>query len=384
MKNKSILTILSILGFLSTIKLAIVYYQSNYNPYATSSFCSINSFVDCDFVATTTKAVFLGVPLSYWGMFLYLFILMLLNVEKLFCIKGLGLLKVFKNPSAYISVLGSISSIISIILACTSLFVIHKICILCFVTYILNFLITYFSTDFSKEGLKNVFITSYNDFVDGVKNYTMPFVLAVILASVFLTYSTLEMPFASKRQSIKHFLQMKTNPYKAKGNLLGNKDGKIVVEVYTDYVCPHCCMYNIMLHKLVKENKNVKVIHHNFPLDTECNIYIDEQMNKGACRMARYAISAENQGKYWEMASALFETRPKTDADAIKLAQSLGLDIEQFKSDISAKSTEERLKQEIDDAISNQIDGTPTFIIRGKHYTGVKPYYEFKRIVEGR
>ena len=126
------------------------------------------------------------------------------------------------------------------------------------------------------------------------------------------------------------------------------------------------------------------MIHHNFPLDTECNIYIDEQMNKGACRLARYAISAENQGKYWEMASALFDTRPKTDDDAIKLAKRLGLDIGQFKSDIYSKSTEQRITREIDDAISNQIDGTPTFVIRNKRYTGVKPYYEFKRIVEGR
>ena len=199
---------------------------------------------------------------------------MLLNVEKLSNITGLSILKVFKNPISYISVLGLVSSLVSVYLAITSLFVIHKICVLCFVTYVLNFLITYFSTDFSINGIKKVFITSYCDFIEGVRNCTQPFIIAVVVGSVFLTYATLEMPFASKRQSIKHFMMMKSNPYKAKGNLLGNKDGKIVVEVYTDYVCPHCRMYNIMLHKLVKENKNIKVIHHNFPLDTECNIYI--------------------------------------------------------------------------------------------------------------
>ena len=40
-KRKLLVTILSILGIITTIKLAIIYYQSNYNPYAEPSFCSI-------------------------------------------------------------------------------------------------------------------------------------------------------------------------------------------------------------------------------------------------------------------------------------------------------------------------------------------------------
>lgn len=378
MKRETKLTILSILGFICTIKLAIIYYQSNYNPYATPSFCSINGFVDCDAVATTTKSVFLGIPLAYWGMFFYTFVLMLLNVDKLSNIKGLGILKVFKSPLSYISMLGLFSVVISVWLAITSFFLIHKLCILCFVTYFINFLITVFALD---NSIKSAFLQSVQDFTDGVKTYTVPFVIALLLAGLFLSYTTLKMPFASRRQSIKHYLTMKTNPYKITGNILGNKNGKYKVEVYTDYVCPHCFMYNIMLHKVVKENKEVYVQHHNFPLDTECNPYIDEQMHKGACRMARYAIAAENQGKYWEMASALFELHPKDDNEAIKLAKTLNIDIDKFKSDIASELTARRLKTEIDDAISNDIDGTPILVVGDRHYTGVKPYYEFKRII---
>ena len=99
---------LTILGILCCIELGVVYYQANYNPYAEPSFCSMNSFVDCDGVAQTSKSVFLGIPLTYWGLFLYLFILMLLNVEKLKNIKFLWFLKVFKNPMSYISALGLI------------------------------------------------------------------------------------------------------------------------------------------------------------------------------------------------------------------------------------------------------------------------------------
>ena len=75
MKKEQLLNGLTILGILCCIELAVVYYQANYNPYAEPSFCNMNDFVDCDSVAQTSKSVFLGIPLTYWGFFLYFFIL---------------------------------------------------------------------------------------------------------------------------------------------------------------------------------------------------------------------------------------------------------------------------------------------------------------------
>ena len=174
---------------------------------------------------------------------------------------------------------------------------------------------------------------------------------------------------------------MKHNPYKVSGNVLGNKNGKIVANVYTDFVCPVCYSYNIMLHKIVKENKDVLIIHHNLPLDTECNPYLEQQMHQGACRMARYAIAAENQGKYWDMANAIFENKPKNDKEAVELALTLNLNIERFLTDINSKETKNKLQKEIDNAIGVGVDGTPTLRIKDRSYHGAKPYYELKRII---
>lgn len=383
LKKETKIFILVLLGLVMTIKLAIIYYESNYNPYSVPSFCSINSFVDCDAVAQTSKSVFLGVPLAYWGMFFYAFVLMLLNVEKLKSIKGLGLLAVFKRPISYISVLGLISFFISITLAITSIFILNKICVLCFATYFVNLAISIVATDFQNGGFRTSLRDSFEDFIDGVKTYSIPFVVAVILAGIFLSYTTIAMPFASRKQSIKHYLAMKTNPYSVKGNVLGNPNGKYRADVYTDFVCPVCYSYNIMLHKLVKEDKEVYIVHHNFPLDTECNPYIEKQMHPSACRMARYGIAAENQGMYWEIASKLFEKKPKNDDEAIKIAKELGLDVELFIKDFSSQNTKKRLLSEIEDAIGKGFDGTPTLVIRERKYIGVKPYFELKRIVRG-
>ena len=117
MKKNLKVGIVALIGFITTIKLAIIYFESNFNPYALSSFCSINNFIDCDGVAKTGESQFFGIPLALWGMFFYIFILMLLNIDKIKKIKYLEFLSVFKNPMEYISSLGLFSFIISIYLA---------------------------------------------------------------------------------------------------------------------------------------------------------------------------------------------------------------------------------------------------------------------------
>lgn len=381
MNKQKILNILSIIGIICCTELAIVYYQANYNPYAEPSFCNINSFVDCDSVAQTSDSVFWGIPLCYWGFFLYSFIIMLLFSDKLKQCKYLGFLRVFKNPYSYISTLGLVSFCISILLAMVSIFKINKICVLCFVTYFINLFIGLTACDFSIRNFFKGIKESVVDFIEGVKEETIPFFSFVIVAGLFFGYINYEMPFASRKQSIRHYMLMKNNPYKVTGNILGNPDGKIRVNLYSDFVCPICYSYNIMLHKLVKENKDVYIIHHNFPLDTECNRYMEKQMHKRACKMAKYAVAAENQGKYWDMATALFEKQPKTDEEAIIIAKEIGLNIEKFVYDVNSKTTCDKINKEIDDAISLGLDGTPNIIVNNKRYFGAKAYYELKNAI---
>ena len=115
-KKKLSISILTLIGIVTTIKLAIIYYNANFNPYALASFCSVNEFIDCDGIAKTTESQFFGIPLAYWGLFLYSFITMLLFADRLKNIRFLKFLEVFKNPYSYIAALGVISFTISMIL----------------------------------------------------------------------------------------------------------------------------------------------------------------------------------------------------------------------------------------------------------------------------
>src|SRR5699024_12381059 len=82
-KKRIIIAILCIIGLILSIDLVYIYIKTSFLSGAPKSFCSINSFIDCDGVAQTDKAFFLGVPLAIWGVILYLLFLFFNFVDKL-------------------------------------------------------------------------------------------------------------------------------------------------------------------------------------------------------------------------------------------------------------------------------------------------------------
>lgn len=383
MKKKISIALLALIGIVTTIKLAIIYFNANFNPYALPSFCSVSDFIDCDGIAKTTESQFLGIPLAYWGMFLYFFILLMLVVDKLKNVKFLKFLEVFKNPMAYIASLGIISFAISMILLCLSLFEIKKLCVLCAFTYVLNLAIGFIAA--SGTGFVNSIKQSFRDFMDAltVKKYLIAFIVVMIATFGFLTYTTVSMKFAPQ---VKHSQKFKEftgkNKYHVKGNILGDKDAKIVIYTYSDYQCPICPVHNVMMHKLAKEVKGIKIVHRNLPLDTDCNVYLRDPFHKGSCIDARYAIAAEKQGKFWEMNNLLFDKKPQTEEEVLKIAKKLGFDMQKLQEDANSLETFEQVKNEIDEAYRSGINGTPTTMINDEAHVGIRPYEEYKKWVE--
>lgn len=384
-KKRLSILIITLIGLVTTIKLAIIYFNANFNPYALSSFCSINEFIDCDGIAKTTESQFLGIPLAYWGLFLYAFIIMLLFVDKLKNIKFLKFLEVFKNPMSYIAVLGIVSFAISMTLLGLSLFEIKKLCILCAFTYILNLFIGLIAV--KGIGIKQAVKDSVNDLKDGlkIKPYAIAFCAVMLAAIAFLTYTRVTYVFAPqvKRQlELKEFTHAKTNKYAVSGNLLGAENPDVILYAYTDYKCPMCRAYNIMIHKIAKEYKNVKVVHKNMPLDTECNRYLRQEFHQGSCTMAKYAVAAEKQGKFWDMNNKLFEKQPEDLKEILEIAKDLKLDVQKLQDDANSLETLHEIQADINEAYENRINGTPSTVINGKSHVGIKSYTQLKEWLE--
>jgi len=381
---------LVLLGFCVTVDLAYIYYQANFNEYALPSFCSVSETIDCDGVARTVESQFFGVPLAYWGLFLYSFITMLLSVDYLKKVPFLKFLEVFKNKFHYIASLGIIAFTISMILLCISLFGIHKICIMCFITYIIDLGIAIVAVQGIKGNFFGAVKQSWLDFVEALKPipYRIAFIIVMLLAVGFLNWTTISAKFSPAlkfNREYGEFTRATSNKYAVKGNILGSdaKDA-VVLHIYSDYMCPMCYACNIMLHKLAGEYKNLRIEHHSLPLDTQCNKYLKEEFHHGSCVMAHYAEAAHMQGKFWEVNSLFFEKKPQGEDEVINVLENsgFGLDMDKLQKDAHSAKVDKIIQDDIQYAVANKQIGTPTMQLGKDFQMGVKGYHDMKKWVE--
>lgn len=387
LKSKKIaILLIAIFGFLVSCKLFHIYYQTNYNPYALASFCSINEIIDCDGIERSHLSQVFGIPFACWGMFLYSLIILFLFVDKLKNFKLLKFLEVFKNPKSYIATLGYTAFILSLVLAVTAFIQIQKICLLCVVTYIVDITIALIATDFNDGGIIEAFKTSVNDLLDGIKipKYGISFGICVLIFISFLYYTTSSFVFTPHlilKRDINHYKKLiKNNPYKVSGNILGDENAKVTIELFTDYECPICRITNIMINRAAKEVKGIRIEHINFPLDNKCNNYLQDEFHQNSCLYAKYAIAAEKQEKWGIMNDLLFTYQPKNEGEIISLVENLPFDINKLTQDANSKETEAKLQEDISKGINYKLEGTPSIVINGQNYPGIKTYKTLKKM----
>ncbi|HSA06606.1 MAG TPA: vitamin K epoxide reductase family protein [Candidatus Gastranaerophilales bacterium] len=376
--NRFTFVIVAIAGIIMSISLLQVYYNTNFNPAAGPSFCAINEYLDCDAVAQSEYSRFLGVPFALWGLGFYILVLII----SIFPFNKFELFKKFKHPKSYIFTLATFSMILSFILLYISMFIIEKACILCQNLYLTNatfFILAKLGGSF-KELYVNTFVDLKNILSD--KRWQAITGISVLIGVIFLVLINIYTPFTPKK-SVNQITS--ENYYKLGeiGNVLGAENAKLVIQEYTDYECPFCAISNQMMLRLSKEVPEIRIEHHDYPLDTKCNPYIKVAPHQNSCLAIYYAKAAKKQGKFWDMGTLMFENKENlSEENLLKLAEKIGLDVEQLKEDV--KNTEiynEEIKQDLLKAESLNINGTPTYVIGIKKIEGILPYEELKQKV---
>ncbi len=377
--NKITFIIVALAGILLSIELIFVYYNANFNLDSGPSFCAVNDYLDCDAVAVSKYSRFLGVPLAVWGLGFYLFILGL----SIFPFNKFEIFKDFKNPKSYIYVLSTFSVVLSAVLFGVSHFLIGKVCMLCQNLYLTN--ITLFVAAKLGHSYSELFKVAFNDIKNILsgkfwRNTAIVTVIAGISVLVLINFFK---PFTPED---KIPLVKAENHYKLGtiGNLLGDKDAKLVIYEYTDYECPYCSISNAMMLRLSKEVKGIRIEHRDYPLDKGCNPLVRNSAHPNACLAIYYAKAAKKQGKFWDMSSLLFENRDNlSEKNILKLAKSIGLDTKKLKSDIEKNKDlyKKQIREDVLRASKLGIDGTPSYVIGIKKYEGLQPYEKFKATV---
>ena len=154
----------------------------------------------------------------------------------------------------------------------------------------------------------------------------------------------------------------------------GPENAKVTIVEFTDFQCPFCSRVQPTLKK-IRENypNDVNFVFKHHPL----------AFHKDAPLAHEASLAAGDQGKFWEMEEMLFNNQKKLkEADLIKYAQDLELDVEKFKADLASGKFKPQVESDTTQAVKLGATGTPAFFVNGRYLAGAKPYESFAKIID--
>ena len=152
----------------------------------------------------------------------------------------------------------------------------------------------------------------------------------------------------------------------------GNPKGDVSLIEFFDYRCPYCKQVVPALEALLAKDKQLRFVYKEFPV-----------LGADSVHAARAALASRKQGKYEPMHRALMAVKGQLDEAAVmKIASSVGLDVERLKNDMAAPEIDKALKANIKLAEALDIRGTPGFVIGGEIVPGAVSLETLKQLID--
>lgn len=165
-----------------------------------------------------------------------------------------------------------------------------------------------------------------------------------ILVALTIFYSAIT---TSQAQSVAALFHQPNDP------AIGNPKANVTIVEFFDYQCSYCVEMAPVIHSVVQNNANVRVVFKEYPVRGE-----------GSVLAARAALAANLQGKYHQLHTALLNANEEfTESAILKIAKAKGLDIARLKRDMSSPAITKKLESNDALARSLNIHGTPAFFI---------------------
>ena len=367
---------LAVVGLLDSAYLAISHYR-NYADIGYQSFCAISRAVNCDTVSQSPYALLLDLPVAVWGIIGYAFLLILLLFTT-------GREANKKRIWSLIFWLSLAFTCGSVILALISTFRIRSYCIMCIVTYGVNFLLVYYAwlirRRFSGAGLIEDTREDLH-FLWHKKAKCIPlfliFVAIVVSTWIFFpTYWHLKPPPLTA--DIPHGFTEAGHPW------IGAERPVLEITEFADYQCFQCWKMHFILRQLMTSNPGkFRIIHRNYPMDHEFNPIVREPFHIGSAKLALLAAYGASKNKFWQMNDLLYIIGGrKIKIGTRELANILDLDSNELARSINDPRNRHRVKHDIYVGNKLGITGTPAYVIDGVIYQGQIPSEILKIILK--
>jgi protein-disulfide isomerase len=162
-------------------------------------------------------------------------------------------------------------------------------------------------------------------------------------------------------------------------NKISTKSATITLVEFGDFQCPACGSYFPVVKQITNEfHDQMNFVFRNFPLS----------QHQYAIPAAKAAEAAGKQGKYWEMFDVLYEKQTEWSASPnaqtlfSQYAQSLGLNVDQWKKDLADGAIQTKIDADQQDGNSVGVNATPTFYLDGIKLENPATVDDFRTLVK--
>jgi protein-disulfide isomerase len=177
-------------------------------------------------------------------------------------------------------------------------------------------------------------------------------------------------------------------PISDKDHILGNPEAQVSIITFTDFECPFCKRFHLTMKQIMEDygkTGKIKWVLRHFPL---------EQLHSKAKNEAIASECAAELGgneKFWQYVDRIFEITPGNDgldlAELPKIAEHISLNKTQFENCLKSGKFDQRIKENIENAIKSGALGTPYSIIIGQKgekavIPGALPYESVKEEID--
>jgi protein-disulfide isomerase len=156
----------------------------------------------------------------------------------------------------------------------------------------------------------------------------------------------------------------------------GPANAPITILEISDFECPFCTRGWATMDQILQAYPGkIRLTFRNFPL----------QFHQNARPAAEAALSAGDQGKFWEMYDKIFSSQASNRVDRqnlINYAKELKLDMKKFTKCLDEQCHREQIDRDIQESMKLGVNGTPCFFINGKRLVGAQPYEIFKQMID--
>lgn len=208
----------------------------------------------------------------------------------------------------------------------------------------------------------------------------MPYYLTAINPAIVqeMVNGMQEQQQAEKNKQIRKFVRSEGDKMMRDAPILGNRDAKKTIYVWTDFSCPYCRRVHGEIERVLADRDDTRVVIKNFS--------IHGPLSDGPAR-AVIAANMQDPAKAAELTNMLmtreFYTQDdlkdqdkiaeKVEANVMKMAAEAGLDTEQLKKDMDSDVVARELRNVRDLAQRFEISGTPFLIIGEQAFPGAIP-----------